>query len=88
MTEPTTPFVIYLCSGVQRDGDLAAHLAAAGVKVIQVDYERGGIGHDMARDEVAERVIALATSNLCIAVVASPPCSTWSAARFKPGAPQ
>eukprot|EP00965_Chrysotila_dentata_P150341 4965862-Pleurochrysis_carterae.AAC.1 len=24
----------------------------------------------------------------CLAVFASPPCSTWSAARFEPGTPQ
>eukprot|EP00965_Chrysotila_dentata_P179229 5919155-Pleurochrysis_carterae.AAC.1 len=51
-------------------------------------YEQGGIGHDMARDDVAARVTALATNNLCVAVVASPPCSTWSAARLEPGVPQ
>eukprot|EP00965_Chrysotila_dentata_P109787 3627663-Pleurochrysis_carterae.AAC.1 len=67
---------------------MAAYLTTGGLRVIHVDYERGGIGHNLARDDVADRVAALATSPLCIAVVASPPCSTWSAARFEPGAPQ
>eukprot|EP00965_Chrysotila_dentata_P062700 2077753-Pleurochrysis_carterae.AAC.1 len=46
-----SPFVLYLCSGVQRDGDLAAHLNKGGMRAIHVDYERGGIGHDLARDD-------------------------------------
>eukprot|EP00965_Chrysotila_dentata_P086007 2838495-Pleurochrysis_carterae.AAC.1 len=44
-------FAIYLCSGIQREGDMAAHLVAGGMHVINVDYERGGIGHDLARDD-------------------------------------
>eukprot|EP00965_Chrysotila_dentata_P106598 3520988-Pleurochrysis_carterae.AAC.1 len=67
---------------------MAAYLVAGGLHVVHVDYERGGIGHDLAHDDVADRVVALAASPLCIAVVTSPPCSTWSAARFEPGAPQ
>eukprot|EP00965_Chrysotila_dentata_P161265 5325411-Pleurochrysis_carterae.AAC.1 len=42
----------------------------------------------MARDGVTDRVATLAADTLCVAVMASPPCSTWSAARFEPGAPQ
>eukprot|EP00965_Chrysotila_dentata_P006207 202793-Pleurochrysis_carterae.AAC.1 len=48
---PTQPFVIYLCSGAQHDGDLAEFLIAGGLQVVHVDYARGGIGHDMARDD-------------------------------------
>eukprot|EP00965_Chrysotila_dentata_P033066 1101448-Pleurochrysis_carterae.AAC.1 len=70
LSEPTIPCVIYLCSGVQRDGDLAAYFVAGGVAMIHVDYERGGIGHDLASD-VTERVTTLATSTLCVAVVAT-----------------
>eukprot|EP00965_Chrysotila_dentata_P169105 5583951-Pleurochrysis_carterae.AAC.1 len=77
-----------LCSGIQRDGDMAAYLTAGGLRVIHVDYEGRGIRHDLASDDVADRVAALAASPLCIAVVASPTCSTWPAARFEPGAPQ
>eukprot|EP00965_Chrysotila_dentata_P177570 5865927-Pleurochrysis_carterae.AAC.1 len=46
------------------------------------------MGHDLARSDVADRVVELASNNLCVAVFASPPCSTWSAARFEPGDPQ
>eukprot|EP00965_Chrysotila_dentata_P139166 4601861-Pleurochrysis_carterae.AAC.1 len=88
LDEPTSPFVLYLCSGVQRHGDLAAYLTKGGMLTIHVDYERGGIGHDLVRDDVADRVAELAANTLCVTVAASPPCSTWSAARFKPGAPQ
>eukprot|EP00965_Chrysotila_dentata_P120950 3999895-Pleurochrysis_carterae.AAC.1 len=51
LDKPTLPFVLYLCSGVQRDGDLAACLNKGGKRTIHVDYERGGIGHDLARDD-------------------------------------
>eukprot|EP00965_Chrysotila_dentata_P168669 5570508-Pleurochrysis_carterae.AAC.1 len=61
---------------MQREGDLAAHLVAGGMHVINVDYERGGIGHDLARDDMADRVAALAANPMCVAVMASPPCST------------
>eukprot|EP00965_Chrysotila_dentata_P203485 6181747-Pleurochrysis_carterae.AAC.1 len=71
-----------------QDNDLAAHLHDNNPSAIQIDYERGGIGHDLAHEDVAERAIELASNTLCIAVVASPPCSTRSAARFEPGAPQ
>eukprot|EP00965_Chrysotila_dentata_P171518 5660466-Pleurochrysis_carterae.AAC.1 len=73
---PASPFVLYLCSGVQRDGDLAAYLDKGGMRTIHVDYKRGGIGHDLARDDVADRVAELAANTLCVAVIASPPCST------------
>eukprot|EP00965_Chrysotila_dentata_P049004 1625557-Pleurochrysis_carterae.AAC.2 len=58
------------------------------LQVVHVDYVRGGIGHDMVRYDVADRVATLAADTLCVTVVASPPCSTWSAARFEPGSPQ
>eukprot|EP00965_Chrysotila_dentata_P050224 1664013-Pleurochrysis_carterae.AAC.1 len=56
LEDPTsTPFVLYLCSGSERDDDLGAHLRDDGVAAIQIDYERGGIGDDLARDDVADR---------------------------------
>eukprot|EP00965_Chrysotila_dentata_P054227 1799402-Pleurochrysis_carterae.AAC.1 len=38
LDEPTSPYVLYLCSGVQRDGDLAAYLTKGGN---HADYTRG-----------------------------------------------
>eukprot|EP00965_Chrysotila_dentata_P072040 2379743-Pleurochrysis_carterae.AAC.4 len=38
---PTKPFVINLCSGAQRDGDLAEFLVAGGLQVVHVDFARG-----------------------------------------------
>eukprot|EP00965_Chrysotila_dentata_P250271 6209358-Pleurochrysis_carterae.AAC.2 len=67
---------------------MAAYLVAGKLHVLYVNYERGGIRHALARDDVADSVAALAASPLCVAVVVSPPCSTWSAARFESGAPQ
>eukprot|EP00965_Chrysotila_dentata_P205070 6182724-Pleurochrysis_carterae.AAC.2 len=42
-------------------------------QIIHVDYERVGIGHDLAREDVASRVAELASDTLCIVVAASPP---------------
>eukprot|EP00965_Chrysotila_dentata_P140481 4644284-Pleurochrysis_carterae.AAC.1 len=33
-----SPFVLYLCSGEQKDGDLAAYLDKGGMRTIYVDY--------------------------------------------------
>eukprot|EP00965_Chrysotila_dentata_P078245 2579264-Pleurochrysis_carterae.AAC.1 len=44
--------------------------------VVHGDCEREGVGHDKARDDVADRVSTLAANKLCVAVVASPPCLT------------
>eukprot|EP00965_Chrysotila_dentata_P056056 1858104-Pleurochrysis_carterae.AAC.1 len=41
LQEPSEPFAVYLCSGIQREGDMTAHLVAGGMHVINVDYERG-----------------------------------------------
>eukprot|EP00965_Chrysotila_dentata_P122349 4044278-Pleurochrysis_carterae.AAC.1 len=60
LADPVVPFVLYLCSGSQRDNDLAAHLHDNNLSAIQIDYcECGGIGHDLAREDVAERAIEL-----------------------------
>eukprot|EP00965_Chrysotila_dentata_P011293 368170-Pleurochrysis_carterae.AAC.1 len=55
LADPVLPFIICLCSGEERAGDLAEHLRDTGLQSIHVDYVRGGIGHDLAREDVASR---------------------------------
>eukprot|EP00965_Chrysotila_dentata_P152425 5037875-Pleurochrysis_carterae.AAC.1 len=73
LANPDVPYVIYLCSGAECEDNLAAHLQKGGLHTIQIDYERGGMGHDLARSDVADRAVELASNNLCVAVFASPP---------------
>eukprot|EP00965_Chrysotila_dentata_P161915 5347450-Pleurochrysis_carterae.AAC.1 len=51
LADSVVPFILYLCSGIERAGDLATHLRDSGLQIIHVDYERGGIGHDLARED-------------------------------------
>ena len=82
---PDGKFVIYLWSVPERDGDLASHLGKMGVECIMVDTALGGRALDLTTDQVADQLCALAAKPNCVDVMASFPCSTWSAARFEPG---
>ena len=82
-------FLLYLCSGPQREGDVAhwmRTLSASEIYVLDVDTMRGGYEHDIADATVAARLKALAERPECMGVLATIPCSTWSPARFvQPG---
>ena len=82
-------FYLYLASGPEREGDFEKHMKAnskADTYVINVDVSRGGYEHDLASPTVASRLVELASKPECLGVLATIPCSTWSAARFvKPG---
>ena len=84
---PSGPFVLYLCSGPRRGGDLAAQLALQGIGCVCVDTCIGGAAHDMTSDTVTRVLQGLAADARCVGVMASFPCSTWSAARYEPGGP-
>ena len=86
--EPSTPFLIYLCSGERRDGDLGEQLRAKAppMEVVMIDRRIGGVAHDLARTD-PDSLVRLASSKHCVGVLASCPCSTWSALRFADGGP-
>jgi hypothetical protein len=84
-------FILYLCSGVPREGDLqhwVKELSVAQVYVINVDTEIGGHSHDLRATVVTDRLVALAGSEQCLGVLATLPCGPWSAARFNGAGPQ
>jgi len=81
LSSPGGPFILYLCSGPRRSGDFAEQIAslAAGVRTILVDTALGGARHDLARPDVAAVLVKLAARHDCVAVLASPPCKSFSA---------
>ena len=82
-------YFLYLGSGPSRDGDFASavkQLSAAETYVVNVDTQHGGHAHDLSSPPVAARLLSLANSPQCLGVLATIPCSTWSAARYvRPG---
>ena len=83
---PAGPFVVYLCSGVARAGDFAEHLSKYGIGCITVDTVNA-CSLDLTNESVTLQLEAAAAAPNCIGVLASFPCSTWSAARYEPGGP-
>ena len=81
-------YIMYLCSGTPHAEDVQHHvqqLSAAQTYVINVDTEIGGHSHDMRTDAVTDRLKVLAADPRCLGVLATLPCSPWSAARYNPG---
>ena len=77
-------YVVYLCSGEAHEQDFDHHIrnmSAAEVYVINVDTERAGHFDDLSTTPVTDRLVKLASSNECRGVLASIPCSPYSAAR-------
>eukprot|EP00965_Chrysotila_dentata_P040457 1342473-Pleurochrysis_carterae.AAC.1 len=75
----------YTCTAAQH---VTTRLVAGGLHVVHIYYERGEIGHDLARDDLAERAIALAANPPRRSHAFTAACSTWLAARFEQGTPQ
>ena len=83
-------FIIYLCSGPQRQGDFAhwiREISGTETYVVNIDKLRGGYEHDLSSQTVFEQLKALAGKRECVGVLASIPCGTWSPARFIPPGP-
>ena len=82
-------FYLYLCSGPSRTGDFAEQIKELGTAdsyVLNVDTLQGGYAHDLSSPVVASRIKQLAADPNCLGILATIPCSTWSAARFvQPG---
>ena len=83
--EANGSYVIYLCSGAAHEQDLQhvmRKLSAAQTYVINVDTEQGGHAHDLSTEQVTDRLVTLAQDPRCLGVLATVPCSPWSAARM------
>ena len=88
---PDEPFILYLCSGARRPGDFASAVAQRSgcrLHVVNIDTVLDPDAHDLANHRVARYLARIATSQLCVAVLATPPCRTFSAALLaRPTAP-
>ena len=79
--------VLYLFAGRRREGDLEAAIHARAesdgfeVEVWSIDAVIDP-KHDLTNDEFVAVILGLARAGYFHAVIASPPCSTWSRARF------
>ena len=81
------PFTLYLCSGeAMGEGTIAHYLRAHGIYTVMVDVKQGGYGHDMTHAPIQRQIQELAARPLCLAVLSSIPCGSWSALRYVPQA--
>ena len=78
-------FVLYLCAGgATGEGTIAHYLRAFGIYCVMVDVKQGGYGHDMMHAPVQRQIQDLAARPLCLAVLSSVPCGSWSVLRYVP----
>ena len=81
--------VLLLFSGPKRRPDgLAAFLARFGIDAVMIDAdpENGGdASDDILSDEVYDRLMKNVKAGVFLAIVAAPPCSTFSISRFIDG---
>ena len=81
--------VLLLCSGEARAGDIAewiSHLGAESgllLTAVRVD-PRADPAHDLLDPRFVTRLEGWIRDRRAVAVFGSPPCSTWSRARFRP----
>ena len=84
---PRSRFVLYLCSGPSRKGGFSqcvARASSGSVHVLCVDTLLHGDAHDLSTDAVGRAVAVLASCHLCVGVLATIPCATFSAANWAP----
>lgn len=80
--------VLHLFSGpFSRKDGLQAHLQQHNITCINIDKQYGGDEHDLLSEQVYERLQHMIKQGKIRALVAAPPCSTYSVARFLPGGP-
>ena len=79
------PGLLHLFAGGARDDSLAAAFRRHGWAAAEVDVERGGPRHDLTSDSVFRQLLRRAEAGEWRLLVAGPPCSTFSVARFRQG---
>eukprot|EP00965_Chrysotila_dentata_P116230 3842268-Pleurochrysis_carterae.AAC.1 len=81
--------VLLLFSGpYQRPDGISSFLKQAGLEVEMIDNHPdhgGGQQHDLLLDSVYSRLLERCSAGAYAAIVASPPCSTFSVSRFFAG---
>jgi hypothetical protein len=77
------PFIIYICAGDRiGDGSVEAFLRPSGVHVLSVDTQIGGYAQDLLHEPVRAELRELASFPLCIGIISSVPCGSWSVLRY------
>lgn len=75
------PRALYLFAGLPRKSDIGQYLRKHNWEVEEVDILRGH-SHDLSRKDVRDKLQSRIRSGAFAAVVASPPCDTFSRATF------
>ena len=77
--------ILYLCSGLPRDGDVTHCCLQLNMRSTMVDWELDHVNHDLLNQMVFDSILADVRRHSYHAVLMSPPCSTFSSARSGPG---
>ena len=75
--------LLYLCSGLVRDGNVSDCCRQLGMTAVNYDIEIDPIHHDLLSFPVFESIMDDVTSMKCRAILMSPACSTFSSARSR-----
>ena len=78
-------FLLFICSGKRRDGDLGKQLEGK-MKVVHVDVLIGGSNHKLGRDDVLEALLAAINCGRCRGLLESLDCRSWTSSHFLPRA--
>ena len=73
----TLPLALYLFAGIQRKSDVASFLRQGNWEVVELDILRNQ-NHDLMKSRLRQRIMEQVRSGKFDAIVASPPCSTFS----------
>ena len=76
------PFILYIASGPEHEGDFRSACKRHGLEVLLVDTVIGGAQHDLTDNMVIRKVARAAMHPMCRGILASLECKTWSAARW------
>ena len=76
-----TPRVLYIFAGVHRKSSIGSILGKAGWEVIELDIARDK-RHDLSLKCIRDKVLDWVRSGKFQAVITSPPCDTFSRAKF------
>ena len=75
------PKALYLFAGLQRKSDVSSILRKLGWEVEDVDILRSR-AHDLSKSSVSDRLLHRIKQNEFAAVIASPPCNTYTRVMF------
>ena len=89
--QPDQEYVLYLCGGHSREGDVESHIhdiTNGRVMTVVIDPARGGYQHCIELEPVLAGIQLLIQNELCVAMIHTRPCSPWSGLRcLRPGPP-